>query len=1066
MMGIRLLGTLEIIGAAGESIEIGGTAPRVILAMLVAADGKVVPVDGLIDAVWDESPPASASGTLQTYVSRLRRALDEIGGTIVRAPAGYRLEIERDAVDVHRFETLAGEGRTLLEAGDAAAACAVLVEAEQLWRGPALIEVRDRARVAGIARRLDDRRLAALEDRITAELALGRHTTLVAELAQHVGEHPLREGLWELLALARYRSGMQAEALRAISQARDTLVEALGVDPGPGLRQLEQAILDHDPALDAPAVVEPAPVSHDGTSNPHPGTLPEESSAPKRLALIGRDRELAVLTSALDQAAHGGACIAVVQGEAGVGKTRLVEELASEATARGGRAVWGRALEGGAAPAYWPWLGVLRTLRMERPDRSSDAIDRLLDASATMPTVPDTTDHSRLLDGVLGLLEPVADRGPLVVILEDVQWADAESLELITQVTSGFASGDVLLVLTARDGQDACRPAVVKLLAAVSRRDGTRRLHLGGLEVEATATLLASVCGRDVDAALARVVHDRADGNPFYAIELQRLLGHDDRVDAASVAATAVPVGVRDVVRQRLGKLSESALELLRLAAVAGRDIDIALVSAASGRSFDACLDVLEEALEHRLLADAGVRGGLRFAHALVREVLVDELSSLRRARLHLAIADAIDAMGRDHDQAEILAEHLWAATPIGVDRRAAEALDRAAAVAIGRFAMGTACDLLERSLELRRTGRGTERADAAAELETLLRLVWALRARGGYQGGLDHYERAAELAHRLGRDDVELEMQWAQWAGLCTSCQFDQARPIAQRFRDRAMASDDGLAKFTGLTVWAIQSWHEGDLSESAATFELAAAVRSAVVVDADDVSFVGELVALTTVFGLYVDVETGRVDDPDAAFTALGESFSGNLHTAMVWSFAASSAAGAGDLERLERCARRVLDAEGGETLGFFGSQGRMYLGAVLIATGQVDEGRELFESARQAYARAGMRTGAALMQAAVVSAEVAAGDLDCARRHLTLAQDELLAGEGWPAPYVLLAAAEVAEASGASVAEVLDIRERAEELALSQGAVAAATRARAAISGPRRLPPTRELQGAGAH
>lgn len=1060
-MTIRLLGTLEV-ADGGDPIDIGGPSPRVILAMLVAAEGKVVGVDSLIDAIWDDSPPASASGTLQTYVSRLRRALDRVGGSILREPAGYRLEIDRDAVDAHRFEALADQGRVALDDGDPTTARSSLIEAEQLWRGPALLEVRDRPRVAGIARRLDERRLAAIEDRLAADLALGRHSALVAELTQLVGEHPLREALWELLALARYRSGMQADALRAISEARATLVDALGVDPGAGLRNLEQAILCQDPALDpAPR---PTPATDVGQQRTDATT-----NAPRRPPLIGRVHELARLTEALRDASEGASGIAVVQGEAGVGKTRLVEELAREAERCGGRVVWGRCLEGGAAPAYWPWLGVLRVLRAGGPgnpgdpddgdpDRGDpdhgepdgDAVGQLLGATADLVAAPTAGARSRLLEGVLDLLEGDDGHAPLVVVLEDVQWADPESIELAIQVAAGLSTRGVLLTLTLRDGEDARSDAILALLAAVSRRQGTRRLHLHGLAPDETAQLLAQVSGRPIDDSSALAVHDRVEGNPFYAIELQRLLDADEIADP-SEAATTVPIGVRDVIRQRMARLPRSTVELLELAAVAGRELDVEVLGLAGSRSIDACVDDLEVALDHGVLVESSHRASLRFSHALVREVVVDDLSALRRARLHLTIADAIEATGRGDEAVEIVAEHLWSATPIGAGRRAAYALGRAAEVAVGRFALGTAGDLLSRAYELRRSS-GSDATAAAEELDALLELVWVLRARSGYQGPLAHYRRGAELARRLGRPDVELEMQWGEWAGYDTTCDFERARPIARDFRSWAEEADDPLVQVAGFTAWAIQCWHDGDLRGAAAGFASAAAPRASLRVG--ERSLAAELIVLSTAFDLYVQEQVGTLVDPDGAFADAASADHSNYPVAVTWSFACTSAMSVGDLDRVERCARRVLEAEAGETLGFWGSQARMYLGAMLVATGRPREGRELFDIGREAYVEAGLRTGLGLMLAAAASAEVAAGDLERAARHLTAAQDELTDGERWPLPFVLLAEADLAEASGAPAVEVTRTRREAEAVAGAQGAAATVRLARSVGAGRRWL------------
>ncbi|MHB1138670.1 MAG: ATP-binding protein [Microthrixaceae bacterium] len=645
--------------------------------------------------------------------------------------------------------------------------------------------------------------------------------------------------------------------------------------------------------------------------------------------------------------------------------------------------VWGRALESGAAPAYWPWLNVLRMLRSACPDLTNAALDQLLDVADATPVAQAMSESSRLLDGVLRLVEACSGDRPLVVVLEDVQWADAESLELATHVVSGLTSGSVLVVVTLRDGEEAGADPVLSLLSAASRRGGVR-LRLDGLAADDTAALLAQVSGGAVDDAVARLVHERVEGNPFYAIELQRLLDAEGLAEVADVAARAVPVGVRDVVRQRLARLPEPTLGLLEIAAVAGREVDVELISEASGRELDVCLDDLEVALRYRLLAEAASGFELRFSHALVREVVVDQLSALRRARTHLAIADAIVARGRDQEAAEILAEHLWAAVPIGAGNRAAQAMDRASDVAIRRFAVGTARHLLERSLELRRaTGSGPD-ADAA-ELDTLVRLVWVLWAQGGYGAGLAHYERGAELARRLGRHGVELDMQRAEWASHATSCDLERARPVADRFRSRAEESDDPMIRLAGFTTWGIQCWHDGKLVESAEYLARARDHRSAVAARADDLTVEAEFVLLSILFGLVLTELVGQLEDPESEYEALDAVVHGNVPVAIAWTFAANAATCVGDLGRVERATRRSLEAEAGESLGLFGSQSRMFRGAMLIAVGRADEGRAMFDSGLDHYRGAGIHTALGLALAAAASAEVVAGDIDRAATSL---------------------------------------------------------------------------------
>ncbi len=242
---IRLLGPLEV-ELSGESVAIRRQKQRALLALLALRAGEVVTIDRLVDELWGETPPKAAVGSLQNLVSELRKALGaEV--LITRAP-GYLLDVQRDAVDVHRFERLAREAR------DAPPQQRVteLREALALWRGPALADVQLEQSTSVESARLEELRVAAWEDRLEAELELGRHARAIAELESLVAEHPLRERPVGLLMLALYRGGRQAEALDAYRRARETLVDELGIDPSPELQRLEQAILRQDSELDLP----------------------------------------------------------------------------------------------------------------------------------------------------------------------------------------------------------------------------------------------------------------------------------------------------------------------------------------------------------------------------------------------------------------------------------------------------------------------------------------------------------------------------------------------------------------------------------------------------------------------------------------------------------------------------------------------------------------------------------------------------------------------------------------------------------------------------------------------
>jgi DNA-binding SARP family transcriptional activator len=262
-LDFRVLGPLQV-AANGTLLPLGGAKQRAVLALLLLHANEVVSIDRLIDEVWGDSPPDSAANMLQGYVSHLRKTLEpgrsrgEHELLLSRAP-GYVLRIRPDQVDAQRFVRLTSEGRRLLDEGDATAAAGSFREALNLWRGPALDDLVYEPFARADAERLDELRLAAIEDRIDADLALGRHDVLVPELRELVARHPVRERLRAQLMAALYRSGRQAEALDVYRDARRALNEELGIEPGPALKELEQAILRQDPALGTPARP-PAPI--------------------------------------------------------------------------------------------------------------------------------------------------------------------------------------------------------------------------------------------------------------------------------------------------------------------------------------------------------------------------------------------------------------------------------------------------------------------------------------------------------------------------------------------------------------------------------------------------------------------------------------------------------------------------------------------------------------------------------------------------------------------------------------------------------------------------------------
>ena len=240
-----MLGPLEVT-EHGAALALGGPRQRVVLAYLILEANRVVSTDRLIDRIWGDEPPEAARAALFAYVSRLRKLLGP--GRIQARPPGYVLVAEPNEIDALRFGALVEEARR--KAGDREAAAALLTQALDLWRGSALSDLAEYDALRPAITRLEEQRLGATEDRLEAEIALGRHREVVPQLEALTGEHPLRERLWSQLILALYRAGRQGDALGAYHRARTTLVEELGIDPSPELLRLETQVLNQDPALD------------------------------------------------------------------------------------------------------------------------------------------------------------------------------------------------------------------------------------------------------------------------------------------------------------------------------------------------------------------------------------------------------------------------------------------------------------------------------------------------------------------------------------------------------------------------------------------------------------------------------------------------------------------------------------------------------------------------------------------------------------------------------------------------------------------------------------------------
>jgi DNA-binding SARP family transcriptional activator len=733
-MDFRILGPLEVRDGDRE-VRLPAGKQRALLALLVVNANRTLAIDRIVDDLWGEDVPESAQKMVQIHVSKLRKVLAP--GLLHTRPPGYSLQLASDEIDLQRFERLVAAARRELDAGRAEEAAASFRAALELWRGPALAEFASEPFAPAEGARLEEVRISALEGRLEADLLLGRHGDLVGELEALIARYPLREGLRRQHMLALYRSGRQAEALSGYQDARRALADELGIEPSPALRELERRILQQDSSLNLGP-----PAAARNASAPASARTSVAAAWADTPELIGRERELGVLDDRLDRAVAGDGGLLLLAGEAGVGKTSLAKAALGASAAL---VLPGAGSEQGRAP-YAPVIATLRAFDRVAPGALAESGRLASHLAALMPELgpaPVSPDDLAVAEALREAFAGIAGREPTVVFLDDLQWGDEATLELLPSLAASVEGLPLLFLAVYRSGEIPRAHPLRRMRAELRRRARLDELVLEPLDQAQTAELASRTVGRRLGPRLTRSVFERTEGVPFFVEELAVALSGsgrlEERNDALELPADQdmpLPDSVRETVLLRTDGLSQAARNALEMAAVSGLQVDLGLVADL------AVAPGLEEAIEQGFLVEIG-EGLAGFRHPLLREAVYAEIPWTRRRAQHRGVAENLERTGAPP---QLLAEHWLAANE---PERARPKLLAAAEAFCAVHAHRDAAGLDRRALELWPEGE-----DEAGRLVALERLGLCAQLSGDLVEAARVWERVVDA--RRGGDEIK----------------------------------------------------------------------------------------------------------------------------------------------------------------------------------------------------------------------------------------------------------------------------------------------------------------------
>jgi DNA-binding SARP family transcriptional activator len=802
---LQILGPLRLWRGETE-LDPGPHQQALLLTVLLArADHPISRIE-LIDLIWGEGAPASATNVIHKYVGALRRLLEpdlparRTGAYVQRRGDGYLFDSRDSGLDLIEFREHAKSAQMAVVRHEPQRALDGFVEALALWRGPAGGGLGG-IRTAPLFVALNGEFFETCVKATDLAVRLGQPARVLPALYVAASMAPLDENVHAALATGLGAAGNRSEALETLRAIRLRLADELGVDPGPALRAAHQRVLSETLATAISAAGDSRSV----------GASDEAATD-----FIGRADELDVLTNTLRSTLAGARGVVVVDGEPGVGKTRLLQEMTAQAERWGALVAWGMCLEGDGTPSMWPWVKIVGAMLAslsteERAQWLAGDLSRVVEPAKDHGVAfapPDGGARFRLFEQAVALLSRLVARQPVVLVVDDLQWADKASLDGFSHMATHLPNGAVL-VGALRDRAPAPGTELSKCLASVSRASGHHRIHLGPLGPAEVAELVRMETGKELDFGAVRSIHARTAGNPFFVRELSRLLAATGTVTTVSAGGSEVPSNVRDIVRSRTADLSDDVRWLLQIAALVGRDVNVTLLAHAAAIDVPTCLARVEPLAALGILEPApGDPYSLRFPHDLVREALAGFLTPKQATELHLRIADAMGSdIAAEDSAAERLAYHLWAAGPLAEPSRTAKALVHAGRLAATKSAFEASEGQLQSAVQVARAA-----GLADLELSALAQLATVFWRQSGFGGPYTNLTRAEELARSLGQEDKAADFLFMRVVAA-----FSQRQPeadlLVRKLIEEGERSTDPTMRVYARHVAGMDQFEHGDV-------------------------------------------------------------------------------------------------------------------------------------------------------------------------------------------------------------------------------------------------------------